>query len=415
MAVVLVAGVFANDARASWRALPPMTVARAYQATAVLGDEWYVGAGTSAPGQYPPSIERFDVKSGQWSIVAQLRSGREILAAAADRSSGRIVFTGGFTPAGPDGYTPFADVELGAAGRWTQASLGEARYGHAIAVVGGRFLISGGWGWRSTIPAILDDAELMDPSGNAWVPAGTMPAGRRTGHKMTTLLDERRVLVTGGCIPDHAMAEVDIFDAASGSWSAMAPLEVPRCRHEAVRLGDGRVLVAGSLNLLEVSATTEIYDPVRGASVAAASMRSPRYDFGAVALPDGRVLVVGGTNDATDGESGALAGTEIYDPVSDRWNDGPTMNEARRVPSVVVLSDGVYVGGGSNAGGPLASAEHLAWADLGIVGAGGSIDHGDGCSCECGAFSSSSSLLLLIVTALLAGRRGPSGSRARLR
>src|SRR6185312_7898845 len=91
--------------------------------------------------------------------------------------------------------------------------------------------------------------------------------------------------------------------------------------------------------------------------------------------PDGRVLVAGGSSDPANGEAGALSSVEVYDPATTAWTMLPAMHDRRRWPTLAVLSDGVYVAGGSNSdtdtpgsGTALASVERMTWADLGISG-----------------------------------------------
>ena len=152
-----------------------------------------------------------------------------------------------------------------------------------------------------------------------------------------------------------------------------------RARHEALLLNDGRVLVVGggtyppTANNVQTSA--ELFDPATGGWKPAAAMTDPRFDFDMALLPDGRVVVAGGSNNATDGEFGALTSAEVYDPVADTWTPVPPMHDRRRWPTLAVLSDGVYVAGGSfsestvpGSATVLASVERLAWSALGITG-----------------------------------------------
>jgi len=114
-------------------------------------------------------------------------------------------------------------------------------------------------------------------------------------------------------------------------------------------------------------------------------------------LPDGRVLVVGGSSDPANGEYGALSSVELYDPVADTWTTISPMHDRRRWPTLAVLSDGVYVAGGSNAdsttpgnGTVLPTVERLGWPDLGItgpidLGAGASVGYPTDASASCGS------------------------------
>jgi hypothetical protein len=168
---------------------------------------------------------------------------------------------------------------------------------------------------------------------------------------MTALADGRRILVTGGCLPDGPLSTADILDVQTMTWSPAPPMASARCRHGAVLLQDGRVLVTGStLNSgLQIGADTELYDPAMNAWRSAAPMHQARREHVTLLLPDGRVLVAGGTDNAVDGEVGALASAEVYDPSADTWTILASMHVARRSPTGAVLGDAVYVTGGTNA------------------------------------------------------------------
>ena len=77
-------------------------------------------------------------------------------------------------------------------------------------------------------------------------------------------------------------------------------------------------------------------------------MSVPRVAAMLVRLADGRVLVAGGsTSGDADPAAQALATTEIYDPVANRWSDGPDLVEPRKDGHAVVLADGsVLIHGG---------------------------------------------------------------------
>jgi hypothetical protein len=150
---------------------------------------------------------------------------------------------------------------------------------------------------------------------------------------------------------------------------------------------------------------------------------SPRFDHAMALLPDGRVIAVGGSNDAERGENGALASVEIYDPATDAWTEGPALHDARRWPNLAVLSDAVYVTGGGNAAGQLASTERLAFVRSPVEpptdGGGAPDGAGDagvgdaesqqppsasGCSCELGRGGSVALLPSLLALLALVSR-----------
>jgi hypothetical protein len=249
MLVALIVNVEEARAASGWQRVEDMPTPRAFHASAVIKDRWHIAGGAAGSGaglHFPVGVDVYDPANGHWTTIGELREGREYLRAVADRVGDGVLFSGGFTPAGADEYAPKEECNLASpSGAVSIAPLMSARYLHAAAFAAGKFIVTGGWGFRGISEAILDDGEAMHPGDRSWIPAGTMPAGPRAGHTMTTLQDGAEVLVVGGCRPDRAMAEVDRYDASTGRWSSAAGSGQSRCRHGAVLLSDGRVLVAG--------------------------------------------------------------------------------------------------------------------------------------------------------------------------
>lgn len=125
----------------------------------------------------------------------------------------------------------------------------------------GRLLILGG-GYRTDGRAFFGfygsrTSEAYDTGAATLMIAGQMNDLRK--DHVATLLADGRVLITGGEMVDiggfhvwrtiHASAE--IFDPATNTFRAIAPMHEARTNHTATLLRDGRVLIAGG-NTLEV-------------------------------------------------------------------------------------------------------------------------------------------------------------------
>ncbi len=84
-----------------------------------------------------------------------------------------------------------------------------------------------------------------------------------------TLLPDGTVLVTGGVrlgsgsISDVPLASAELYDQATGTWTAVATMAVPRADHTATLLLDGKVLVAGGGSDTDL-VSAELYDPGSG-------------------------------------------------------------------------------------------------------------------------------------------------------
>jgi len=115
-------------------------------------------------------------------------------------------------------------------------------------------------------------------------------------------------------------------------------------------------------------AEAELYDPATGAFTATSAMHSPRDAHAAVLLADVKVLIVGGDTVTVIGDfgyyAGSLASAELYDPLSGTFWPAGSMNAARTAPQATLLKNGdvLITGGFSYCGigcfhGSLASAE----------------------------------------------------------
>src|SRR4051812_49773073 len=108
-------------------------------------------------------------------------------------------------------------------------------------------------------------------------------------------------------------------------------MTVSRLFHSATLLDDGRVLVAGGDTAAALGTrSAELYDPASGTWSAAGSMVVARTSFGMVRLSDGRVLAAGGYNDV----DGPLASAELYDPATNRWTGVGGLSVARNRPTL---------------------------------------------------------------------------------
>lgn len=166
----------------------------------------------------------------------------------------------------------------------------------------------------------------------------------------STRLSDGSILATGGYGVDaepHALCAR--WSAKSGgwrgSWQAAAPLSGPSYRHTATLLPSGRVLVVG----IDASVgRAAIYDPDGDAWQPVAIPEVPRIGHAAALLPDGRVLIAGGRaiDDLLDAEGddqrqvASLKRTEIFDPTTASWSDGPDMVQGRRKFALLTLADG---------------------------------------------------------------------------
>jgi N-acetylneuraminic acid mutarotase len=259
------------------------------------------------------NAELYDPASGTWAATGSLGTARSEHTATL-LPNGRVLVAGGFS----DNYSFLASAELydPASGTWTATrSLGAARSSHTATLLpNGKVLVAAGFNGNLDNGFNLATAELYDPASESWRATGSL-AVARTGHT-ATLLPNGKVLVAGGFNHSTWLASAELYDPASGTWTATGSLGAARSNHTATLLPNGKVLVAGGFqgdldNGVEL-ANAELYDPASGTWTATGSLGAARSAQTATLLPNGKVLVAGGF-----GNSGALASAELYGtPVS---------------------------------------------------------------------------------------------------
>src|SRR5207245_353713 len=115
-----------------------------------------------------------------------------------------------------------------------------------------------------------------------------------------------------------AAATVELYDPATGSWAPTGNMSAARSTHAAVLLPSGRVFVTGGCDRYGCFGRTDIYDPASGAWTAGAT-GATRGSHAMVILPSGKVLAIGGSSSTGYGQ----ASTQLYDPTAGSWTDGP--------------------------------------------------------------------------------------------
>lgn len=319
-----------------------------------------VAGGTTTGGAATAATALFDPTGNSWSAGPPLSIARE-LHTTTPLGDGRVLVTGG---RGTDGaLLASAEVYDPAANSWSRVAgpLATARYGHTATMLpDGRVLVAGGTGVHG---GALAGAELFHPATRTWTPAAPM-LDARTGHRAVPL-SGTRVLVAGGALPTGeaggaagALAYCEVYDTATGTWTATGSLASPRKGHQATPLRDGRVLVTGGDAVTAPDgtydphslATVELYDIATGTWATAAAMPSGRTRHRSLLTRAGTVLVLGGSGGP--GHTAGFRYVAAYDPATDRWTTRAGLLTGRSAFAVVELADTrVLVAGGTAAAG----------------------------------------------------------------
>jgi len=271
--------------------------------------------------------ELYDPGTGTWAATGSMVAPRSSYSATS-LADGKVLVAGGIVAGdSADDQVPFAELYDPVSGTWTAtgAMATDRAYHTATLLTDGRVLVAGGAqdGVRGG-PV----AELYDPISGTWTAAGNMITPTpRSGHT-ATLLPDGKVLVVGGVHSiEHSIepvASAKLYDPESGTWSATQGLVEPRSGHSATLLPNGSVLVAGGMTSESTSgsgghellASAELYDSASGTWSATASMVDARQAHTATLLPDGSVLVAGGNGFRSPPGGVVLASAELYNPGS---------------------------------------------------------------------------------------------------
>jgi N-acetylneuraminic acid mutarotase len=258
--------------------------------------------------------------------------------------------------------------------------------------------VKGAWG-QVLIPLIDNDA-------NQWIDP-TPPLSRNSAATATG--PDGRIYRIGGAgsaeensSRPELLATVDAYNATTGAWQVLAPMHRARQLFAAAFGADGMLYVFGGYGgpawgiervegesdetyatrikemehlAHEALRSVEVYDPATNRWSVRAPMPVGVEGAGAALGADGRIYVVGGAISYSN--PAACREVQVYDPATDRWSEGPALNEARQGHMVVATKDGrIYAIGGTNqhsvfhprmivggepgeSGGPLASVEVL--------------------------------------------------------
>ena len=234
--------------------------------------------------------------------------------------SGQLLVAGGLG-AGESGLSTAELIDVPAATVRSVTSMAQARAGHtATPLPDGRVMLAGGYNGE-----YLSSVEVFDPALKRFAAMGRLIEGR-SGHTATPLPDGRVLIVGGVGAGWSFLSSAELFDPVTGLSRPAGSLRVPRESHTATPLTDGRVLVVGGhrgrREAMEVYASAELYDPATSRFQPTGRLGTARHKHDAVRLSDGWVLVLGGA-DRTDRRF--FATTEVYNPVSESFEPGPTM------------------------------------------------------------------------------------------
>lgn len=226
------------------------------------------------------SAEAYTPGSGQWSRVAGTMLSPRAYVQSAVLPSGDVLFAGGCSGS----CVALASAEVYLAGLDTFVATNNAmsspRQQAAVAVAGGKVLISGGSNGSGNVAS----SDIYDPSTRLFSGGPALPFA--TNQAIAVGLPSGKALLL-------TATSAQLWTAATNATLATGRLAVPRSSFALLPLAGGGAVCAGGQSG-SVSATVETYDAALGTFTVVPGLNTARYGHGGTNLADGRPFVVGG-------------------------------------------------------------------------------------------------------------------------
>ena len=330
------------------RALLPLLAA--IIAAVLIGCEDDESRSSSDPAAQGPPRE------GIWSERAPLLDPNSETAVA--ELDGRIYVIGGYPSTRV--YVNTVQVYDAATDTWSYTTPVPQPLHHTMAaaahgklyVVGGEISATGVANQGIYIANVYE----YDPATATWTEKAPMPTARSAG---ATGVIDGKIYVAGGRPPrGHDFA---VYDPLADAWTVLPDLPTQR-NHLAAGAVGGRLYVVGGRFGggvgSEMTGVVEVYDPSTNSWTAAAPLAVPRGGVNGIAAR-GCFYAFGGEGNDAD-PRGVFAENEVYDPRSDTWQSlEPIPTPVHGVTGAAYLDGWIHLpGGGVARGGNSGSTIH---------------------------------------------------------
>lgn len=293
-----------------------MQTARAqHTATPQADGSMLVVGGRDGAGQALASVEMWDSAAARWVTAPPLRHPR-LGHRAVTLDDGRVLVAGGVDSDG----RPLASVEIWdpvarawSAGQPLPIPLSEPAL---TRLANGDVLAAGGSQLSNDIAMAL----LWRKAEARWVPAGS--AAKLNQPVLLAASSE-------GAVRVFASSGTRLWRPLQGDRPSAHPNYLARERHAATVMNDGRILLSGGVRSRQFVDVAEVFDPDSGSFSITGRMNLARHSHQGLALSDGRVVVAGGWARSVDDPAHPKPPTpEVWDSSTGLWHLIPGMDLA---------------------------------------------------------------------------------------
>jgi hypothetical protein len=246
--------------------------------------------------------EIYDPATGRWAETSVPKGAKYSDCMTVLTNGSVLAISGNVSPlSGPpeEAYNPTNEI-------WTSISAMATKFESPTATLlqNGEVLVSGvnGLGYIAQMPdpkivnqPVPANAELFHPATGTWTVITNFMTRHVNSRHTATLLPNGKVLFVVAEWFGKATNSPQIFDPASGTWSATGDMNERRDRYSATLLADGKVFVVGGIWNGYYPSSAELYDSEKGTwETVSAHPTTARWDHTATLLSDGNVLIAGG-------------------------------------------------------------------------------------------------------------------------
>ena len=276
-----------------------LAAARAFHTATLLNTGNVLITGGKDASSSLSSAELYNPTAGTFSATVSLSVAR-YNHSATTLADGRVLIIGGVSFAATLASAEIYDPATGLFA--ATGSLLAARSDHtATLLASGKVLLAGGYRGSA-----LATAELYDPLATVTSFTATGSLNTARAYQTASTLANGKVLVVGGA----ATATAELYDPTAGTFTNTGSLLIARATwHAAALLPSGKVLIAGGLGTGTpgtLLSEAELFDPATGLFTATGNLTTGREAPTATVLPNGKTLLVGGAG------AGYLSSAELY-------------------------------------------------------------------------------------------------------